>query len=117
MLWNKDIPTITLSPSTNTTSDNSEESNNTNSNNTSNSNENIQPEEPLINSIVTKGSGWLKLIAGRVNQVKANVEKSTPLSYFHVKLDPATQWTYYVPHDHHALAIVLKGIPYSLKRG
>ena len=51
----------------------------------------------------------VKVIAGKVGDVKADVEKSTPLSYLHVWLPPKSSWQFPVPKDHNVLVYILKG--------
>lgn len=46
---------------------------------------------------------------GRVNEIKANVEKSTPVAFLHVKLEPNTKWFHYIPKEHHALFYIIGG--------
>lgn len=49
------------------------------------------------------------VIAGDVNGVNSKIQKSTPLSYLHVKLPPQTLFRYPTPKDHHAFLYVKEG--------
>jgi redox-sensitive bicupin YhaK (pirin superfamily) len=58
-------------------------------------------------SAVKEGEVAIKILAGSVNDVKSPIEKSTPIAFLHVKIDPKTQWYYEVPADHTCLIYIL----------
>eukprot|EP01119_Soliformovum_irregulare_P024831 TRINITY_DN9004_c0_g1_i1.p1 TRINITY_DN9004_c0_g1~~TRINITY_DN9004_c0_g1_i1.p1 ORF type:complete len:349 (-),score=84.17 TRINITY_DN9004_c0_g1_i1:24-956(-) len=84
MLWNKDIP-IFQSQDQNQPSSNSS-----------------------INSECV-GDVWIKVIGGRINGVESSVKKSTPLSIFHVKMQPGSRWRFATPIDHSAIMYSFEG--------
>jgi redox-sensitive bicupin YhaK (pirin superfamily) len=51
----------------------------------------------------------VKIIAGKFGDKMSRVTRSTPLSYFHVKMDPKTSWKFSSPSDHHCFVYVLDG--------
>jgi len=61
------------------------------------------------NSWIDSGKATIKIIAGRVNDVKSNVEKATPMSIFHVKLDSKSIWRHLIPRDHNAIVYMMEG--------
>jgi len=82
MLWNKDIPVAQL-----------------------NGNEAVNEKT----NTKSTGKAWIKIIAGRVNEISSIVEKSTPVSFFHVKLDPQATFTHSLGKEYHAFMYVLDG--------
>ena len=49
------------------------------------------------NTKIEGGNATIKIIAGNIGDVKSKVQKSVPLTYFHVKLDPKAVWTFAIP--------------------
>jgi len=87
MMWNKDIPVITLTPA---------------------------QDDQLVNknSVSKNGNVWVKIIAGKVNEFSNIVEKETMVSFLHVKIDPLSTWQHYAPKEHNCFAYVLSGEGY-----
>jgi len=56
------------------------------------------------------GKAWIKIIAGRINEISSSVQKSTPVSYFHVKLDPQATLIHSLDKEHHAFIYVMDGV-------
>jgi len=87
MMWNKDIPVLTLKP----TAD----------------------EQPLekVNSIAKNGEVWVKVITGKVNEAGSPVpvDKHTIAGYYHVKIDPKATWSHHVPKERNCLVYIMEG--------
>jgi len=90
MLWNKDIPVVHL-----------DESDSADQKDSGIGNFSINSQ--------SQGKVTIKIIGGRVNSVKSSVEKTIPVSIFHVKMEANALWTHHVPKHHHCLIYVFEG--------
>jgi redox-sensitive bicupin YhaK (pirin superfamily) len=51
----------------------------------------------------------IKIIAGKVGDKQAKIEKSVPLSFLHVKIDPNHEWNFNIPKEHNNFLYIIKG--------